>query len=121
MLVDDYDNAIAFYVGKLGFYLVEDTRLSEEKRWVIVSPNKDIGASLLLAKASNVEQRAHIGRQTGGRVFLFLNTDDFEKDYQHLKTQQIKIVREPMDAPYGRVAVFEDRYGNHWDLIQPKD
>lgn len=119
LLVDDYDKAIAFYVGKLGFHLMEDTRLSDEKRWVVVAPNQNGGASLLLGKASNEQQRKCVGNQSGGRVFLFLYTDDFDQDYQRLIDQRIKIIRPPVEAPYGRVVVFEDLYGNHWDLIEP--
>jgi catechol 2,3-dioxygenase-like lactoylglutathione lyase family enzyme len=116
LVVDDYDDAIHFYTNKLGFELVEDTRLSESKRWVIVKP-KGSESGLLLAKAANAEQRSRIGNQTGGRVFLFLQTDDFERDYQNLLDQKIKIVREPVVEAWGRVAVFEDLYGNLWDLI----
>lgn len=118
IVVDDYDEAIQFYTEKLQFTLVEDTRLSESKRWVIVSP-KGSECRLLLAKAVNEEQKSRIGNQTGGRVFLFLHTDDFQRDYQNLLDQQIKIVRKPVDEAWGKVAVFEDLYGNLWDLIEP--
>lgn len=118
LVVDDYDEAIQFYVEKLHFELIEDTQLSETKRWVIVSP---IGStcSLLLAKAANDIQKSRIGNQTGGRVFLFLYTDNFERDYQNLIDQKISIVRPPTVESYGTVAVFEDLYGNLWDLIEP--
>ena len=118
LLVDDYDNAINFYVEKLHFSLVEDTVLSETKRWVIVSP-KGSACSLLLAKASNEKQMSRVGDQTGGRVFLFLHTDNFQRDYQNLLDQGIKIIREPVRESYGLVAVFADLYGNLWDLIEP--
>lgn len=116
LVVSDYDEAIRFYTEKLGFELVEDTILSETKRWVIVRP-RGSESGLLLAKAANDEQRSRIGNQTGGRVFLFLQTDDFERDYQNLIDRQIKIVREPAVETWGKVAVFEDLYGNLWDLI----
>lgn len=118
LVVDDYDQAIKFYTEKLNFRLVEDTRLSETKRWVLVAP---MGGEccLLLAKAANEEQRSRIGNQTGGRVFLFLNTDNFKRDYDHLIAQGITIVREPSVEEYGTVAVFSDLYGNLWDLIEP--
>lgn len=118
LVVEDYDEAIEFYTKKLHFDLIEDTRLSETKRWVIVRP-KGSEASLLLAKAANAEQTTRVGNQSGGRVFLFLHTDDFERDYQNLISHQIKIIRGPIAEPYGRVLVFEDLYGNLWDLIQP--
>ena len=118
LVVDDYDEAIAFYTQKLHFELVEDTPLSETKRWVLVSPPGSDGCNLLLAKAATDEQKSRVGNQTGGRVFLFLYTDDFARDYQNLLNQQIKIVREPSVESYGTVAVFEDLYGNLWDLIQ---
>lgn len=120
LVVADYDEAIAFYTEQLKFTLVEDTVLSEEKRWVLVAPPGASGARLLLAKASNERQRQSIGNQSGGRVFLFLHTDDFDRDFQNLLDHQIKIVRGPFDEAYGKVAVFEDLYGNKWDLIQPK-
>ena len=120
ILVDNYDEAIAFYTKKLNFKLVEDTILSENKRWVVVAPQNS-ECSLLLAKASNEEQQKSIGNQSGGRVFLFLNTDNFERDYQNLISNNIKIVREPIDENYGKVLVFEDLYGNLWDLIEPKE
>jgi len=119
IIVNDYDEAIKFYTEKLHFLLLEDTKLNETKRWVLISPPGSNGCNLLLAKAANDEQRNRVGNQTGGRVFLFLHTDDFKRDYQNLKDQQIKIVREPARESYGTVAVFEDLYGNLWDLIEP--
>lgn len=120
LVVRDYDEAIAFYTQKLGFTLLEDTKLSETKRWVLVKPTGDGHCSLLLAKAANPEQVTRIGNQTGGRVFLFLSTDNFQRDYQNLITENITIIREPSEELYGTVAVFEDLYGNYWDLIQYK-
>lgn len=117
IIVDDYDKAIEFYTQKLHFSLSEDTTMSETKRWVIVTPKGANGCSLLLAKAVNEEQISRIGNQTGGRVFLFLHTDNFERDYQNLLDNQIKIVRKPSIETYGIVAVFEDIFGNLWDLI----
>lgn len=117
LVVADYDEAIRFYTENLGFELVEDTILSETKRWVIVKP-KGSESGLLLAKAANDEQRSRIGNQTGGRVFLFLQTENFEKDFQNLIAREIKIVREPVVETWGKVAVFEDLYGNLWDLIE---
>ena len=119
LLVADYDEAIAFYIKKLGFTLVEDTPLSETKRWVRIAPPGSQECQLLLARAANDEQRKYIGRQTGGRVFLFLHTDDFWRDYERLKAQKVKFARPPKEEPYGTVAVFEDLYGNLWDLIEP--
>jgi catechol 2,3-dioxygenase-like lactoylglutathione lyase family enzyme len=119
LLVNDYDEAIAFYTQKLKFTLVEDTVLSETKRWVVVKPGGASGCSLLLAKAANEEQRSRIGNQTGGRVFLFLHTDDIQRDHNNLVEQNIKILRGPVTEPYGKVLVFEDLYGNLWDLIEP--
>ena len=118
VVVNDYDEAIRFYTEKLHFTLVEDTRLSETKRWVVVAPKGSDGCSLLLAKAANEEQQTRIGNQTGGRVFLFLHTDNFQRDYQNLLDQQIIIVRPPSQESYGTVAVFADLYGNLWDLIE---
>jgi catechol 2,3-dioxygenase-like lactoylglutathione lyase family enzyme len=120
ILVDDYDRAIEFYTKKLRFKLVEDTVLSDTKRWVLVKPEGSEGCSLLLAKAANETQTQRIGDQAGGRVFLFLQTDNFERDYQHLTENNIVIIREPSDEIYGKVAVFEDLYGNLWDLIEYK-
>jgi len=118
VLVDDYDRAIDHYTRQLGFHLTEDTRLSETKRWVLVTPPGS-ACSLLLAKAANEEQSTRIGNQTGGRVFLFLHTDSFDADYERLQKEQVEIVREASLEPHGKVAVFKDLYGNLWDLIQP--
>lgn len=120
LVIKDYDEAINFYIEKLGFKLVEDTALSETKRWVVVAPPGSDGCSLLLAKAATEEQQSRIGNQTGGRVFLFLHTDDLKRDYKSMKEKGITFVREPADEPYGLVAVFSDLYGNLWDMIQPK-
>lgn len=119
LVVRDYDEAIWFYTEKLGFELIEDTILSETKRWVLVSPKGSTGCRLLLAKAANDEQYSRVGNQTGGRVFLFLHTDDFWRDYRRLQQHEVKFIREPAEEAYGTVAVFEDLYGNLWDLIQP--
>lgn len=119
IVVADYDEAIAFYTGVLKFRLVEDTQLSETKRWVVVSPPGSTGCNLLLAKAASEQQTTRVGNQTGGRVFLFLHTDNFERDYSNLIANQVKIVREPSHETYGTVAVFADLYGNLWDLIEP--
>ena len=119
IVVDDYDKAIEFYTKKLHFTLIEDTVLSDIKRWVLVRPKGANECSLLLAKGANAEQKSRIGNQTGGRVFLFLHTDNFKRDYQNLIDNNIKIVREPSFENYGTVAVFEDLYGNLWDLIEP--
>lgn len=121
LLVDDYDEAIEFYTKKLYFNLIEDTPLSETKRWVIIAPQGSKECSLLLAKATSDEQKSRVGNQTGGRVFLFLNTDNLDRDYQNLIDQGIKIIREPSSEVYGKVLVFEDLYGNHWDLIEPNN
>lgn len=122
LVVRDYDEAIAFYCQKLHFKLVEDTYQPEpDKRWVVVAPPGSSGTNLLLARASTAEQEAFIGRQSGGRVFLFLSTDDFWRDYQEMVSAGIIFVREPKEAPYGTVAVFEDLYGNLWDLIEPNE
>ncbi|GGA87909.1 hypothetical protein GCM10011491_14580 [Brucella endophytica] len=118
VVVRDYDEAIAFYVGKLGFELREDTQLSSTKRWVVVGPCGG-SASLLLAKAANEQQFAAVGQQTGGRVFLFLETDDFERDYGRYLSAGVEFREQPRNEPYGRVAVFADLYGNSWDLIEP--
>ena len=118
ILVDDYDIAIDHYTQQLGFTLTEDTRMSDTKRWVLVTP-KGSACSLLLAVATNEEQKLHIGNQTGGRVFLFLHTDNFERDFEHLQLHGIEIVRPYSNEPHGKVAVFKDRYGNLWDLIEP--
>ena len=118
LVVKDYDEAIAFYTQKLHFELIEDTVLSDTKRWVVVA-QKNSQCRLLLAKAANDDQLKSVGNQTGGRVFLFMNTDNFDGEYQNLVDNQIKIVREPSNETYGRVLVFEDLYGNLWDLIEP--
>ena len=121
LVVKDYDEAIAFYTQKLHFTLLEDTYQPEQdKRWVVVSPPGSQGTTLLLARASKPEQQPFIGNQAGGRVFLFLNTDDFWRDYRDMLAQDIHFVREPKQADYGLVAVFEDLYGNLWDLLQLK-
>ena len=119
LVVKEYDEAIAFYTEKLDFRLLEDTDLGNGKRWVMVAPPGAKETCLLLARAANEEQAKSIGNQTGGRVFLFLFTDDFERDYQKLREREVHFVRPPQDFPYGRVAVFEDLYGNLWDLIEP--
>ena len=120
LVVDDYDDALAFFIGKLGFTLVEDSVVPEQsKRWVVVSPPGASESRLLLAKASNEEQKSRIGSQTGGRVFLFLYTDDFWRDYERYKSSGVVFVREPKREPYGMVAVFQDLYGNLWDLLEP--
>lgn len=119
LVVRDYDEAIAFYTQKLHFTLIEDTYQPEQdKRWVVISPPGSNGTTLLLARASRPEQTPFIGNQTGGRVFLFLNTDDFWRDYNDMKSQGVKFIREPKTESYGVVAVFEDLYGNLWDLVQ---
>lgn len=118
LLVNDYDEAIRFYTEILHFTLVEDKVMSATKRWVIVSPTGSTGTSILLAKASNEEQHNRVGNQTGGRVFLFLYTDDIERDYKNLLDKNVKIVEELTSKPHGKVAVFADLYGNLWDLIE---
>ncbi|HEX7173847.1 MAG TPA: VOC family protein, partial [Pyrinomonadaceae bacterium] len=120
LVVDDYDEAIKFYTEKLNFTLLEDTAQSETKRWVLVAPKGAEECSLLLAKGVGDEQRSRIGNQTGGRVFLFLKTDDFWRDYKNMLSQDIVFVREPKNEDYGTVAVFKDLYGNLWDLIEFK-
>ena len=119
VLVNDYDEAIKFYTEKLHFTLIENTFITETKRWVLVEPTGSDGCSLLLAKAATEEQQRMVGNQTGGRVFLFLYTDNFQRDYQNLIDQKITIVREPSVEYYGRLTVFKDLYGNLWDLIEP--
>jgi catechol 2,3-dioxygenase-like lactoylglutathione lyase family enzyme len=120
LVVRDYDEAIAFYVNRLGFSLLEDSFQPEQnKRWVLIAPPGSNGTQILLAKASNEEQESRIGNQTGGRVFLFLQTDDFWHDYQRMTAAGIEFIRDPQTAPYGTVAVFKDLYGNLWDLLQP--
>ncbi len=121
LVVRDYDEALEFFVGKLGFGLIEDTQIPEQsKRWVVVSPPGASESRLLLARASSPEQQSRIGTQTGGRVFLFLYTDDFWRDYESFKARGVNFVRAPREEPYGLVAVFKDLYGNMWDLLQPK-
>ncbi len=119
-LVRDYDEAIRWFTGVLRFRLVGDTPLGEGKRWVLVEPPGSGGARLLLARAADEEQAAFVGRQGGGRVFLFLNTDDFGRDYEDMRAKGVSFREEPRREPYGTVAVFEDLYGNCWDLIEPK-
>jgi len=121
LVVREYDGALNFYVGTLGFTLVEDTYiLAQDKRWVVVAPPGASESRLLLARASGEEQASRIGNQTGGRVFLFLYTDDFWRDFHAYKAKGIVFVREPKEESYGTVAVFQDLYGNLWDLLQPK-
>jgi catechol 2,3-dioxygenase-like lactoylglutathione lyase family enzyme len=120
LVVNDYDEAIEFYTKKLGFELLEDTKLSDTKRWVRVIPKGSTGCGLLLAKAANDEQKSSVGNQTGGRVFLFLHTDDFWRDYKNMQSAGIEFIREPVAEGYGTVAVFKDLYGNLWDFIEPK-
>jgi lactoylglutathione lyase len=120
LVVRDYDEAIAFYKTKLGFHLIEDTDLGNGKRWVRVRPPGSTGTDLLLARAVNPEQASRIGKQTGGRVFLFLHTDDFWRDYQGMTVRGVNFCRPPSEESYGTVAVFEDLYGNKWDLLQLK-
>lgn len=120
IVVGDYDEAIAWYTQKLGFTLVEDTPMTPGKRWVVVKPAGDAGTALLLAKAANESQKEAIGRQTGGRVFLFLHTDDFRRDHAIYKKRGVIFVEGPREESYGTVAVFTDLYGNRWDLIEPK-
>lgn len=117
-LVRDYDEAIAWFTTVLRFELVEDTRMSADKRWVVIAPARGAATTLLLAKAATDEQRQRIGDQTGGRVFLFLDTDDFDGEYRHLQAHGVAFQGEPRDEPYGRVVVFTDLYGNKWDLVQ---
>jgi catechol 2,3-dioxygenase-like lactoylglutathione lyase family enzyme len=119
LVVDDYDEAIRFYTQQLNFTLVEDTTLSDSKRWVLVAPPGTDGCQILLAEAATDEQRSRIGNQTGGRVFLFLSTDDFWRDYEAMREKGITFIREPAKEAYGTVAVFRDLHGNLWDLIEP--
>ena len=122
LVVADYDEAISFYTQKLHFVLIEDSLLSETKRWVVIAPpGEDNSCRLLLAKAVGDEQKSRIGNQTGGRVFLFLYTDDFDRDYQEMLLQGIEFVREPVQETWGKVTVFKDLYGNLWDFIEPKE
>ena len=121
LVVREYDEAIDFYVNTLDFDLVEDTRLSPDKRWVLVAPPGARECCLLLAKAANARQARSIGNQAGGRVFLFLYTDNFDKDYRKFVDRQVHFVRPPQEFEYGKVAVFEDLYGNMWDLLEPSE
>lgn len=121
LVVPEYEEALAFYVGTLGFTLVEDSFVPEQnKRWVVVAPPGSTGTRLLLARAANPEQSTRVGNQTGGRVFLFLYTDDFARDYRSFRDKGVVFVREPSQQPYGTVAVFRDPWGNLWDLFQPR-
>jgi catechol 2,3-dioxygenase-like lactoylglutathione lyase family enzyme len=122
LVVKDYDEAIEFYTKKLSFTVIEDTYQPEQdKRWVVIAPPGSVGTTLLLARASKSEQESFIGNQAGGRVFLFLNTDDFWRDYNDMVIRGIEFVREPKEQPYGMVAVFKDLYGNLWDLLELKE
>ena len=121
VVVNDYDEAIEFYTQKLGFELLEDIYIAEQdKRWVLVAPPNSAGAAVLLAQASGSTQQAYVGNQTGGRVFLFLSSDDFWRDYRQMLANGVVFKREPIEQPYGTVAVFEDLYGNLWDLVEHK-
>jgi catechol 2,3-dioxygenase-like lactoylglutathione lyase family enzyme len=121
LVVRDYDEAIKFYTEKLSFQLIEDTRMNEEKRWVVIAPPGSGECRLLLAKAANEAQLASVGNQTGGRVFLFLYTDDFWRDYRVMEAKGVRFTGSPREEAYGTVVVFEDLYGNLWDFIQPGD
>jgi catechol 2,3-dioxygenase-like lactoylglutathione lyase family enzyme len=120
-LVRDYDEAIDYFTRVLGFELTEDTGLTDEKRWVTVTPRGSGGTNLLLARAANPEQAARIGDQAGGRVFLFLHTDHFQRDHEAMRSRGVKFLEAPREEAYGTVAVFQDLYGNKWDLLQPKE
>ena len=120
LVVNDYDEAIDFYTRKLSFTLLEDTRMSDTKRWVVIAPPGSTGCTLLLAKAGNDAQKAAVGNQTGGRVFLFLHTDNFDRDYNQMQEAGIEFIESPRQEAYGKVVVFVDLYGNLWDLIEPK-
>lgn len=119
IVIDEYDKAIKYYTEVLGFELLEDTERSPTKRWVIIQPKGGSGCKILLAKAKNEEQKSRIGNQTGGRVFIFINTDDIDRDYQNLIHHKVEIIRGPLTEDFGKVIVFKDLYGNKWDLIQP--
>ncbi len=121
LVVKDYDEAIQFYTKKLDFELLEDTKINELRRWVVIAPSGAKECCLLLAKAANEKQIASVGNQTGGRVFLFLFTDDFWRDYNKMVEKEISFIRPPKKEPYGMVAVFEDLYGNMWDLLEPNE
>lgn len=118
VLINDYDEAVDFYTKVLGFHLIEDTALCVEKRWVVVAPERNAGTCLLLAKARTEEQSDRIGDQAGGRVFMFLHTDDFWGDYSEMRTRGVQFIETPRQEPYGTVAVFIDLYGNRWDLLE---
>jgi uncharacterized glyoxalase superfamily protein PhnB len=120
LVVNDYDEAIDFYTRKLSFTLLEDTRMSDTKRWVVIAPPGSTGCTLLLAKAANDAQKAAVGNQTGGRVFLFLHTDNFDRDYNQMQKAGIEFIESPRQEAYGKVVVFADLYGNRWDLIEPQ-
>ena len=120
LVVNDYDEAIDFYTRKLSFTLLEDTRMSDTKRWVVIAPPGSTGCTLLLAKAANDAQKAAVGNQTGGRVFLFLHTNNFDRDYNQMQEAGIEFIESPRQEAYGKVVVFADLYGNRWDLIEPK-
>jgi len=121
LVVRDYDEALTYFTGTLNFKVIEDTRLSEDKRWVLIAPPGSKETSLLLARAATPEQLTRIGNQTGGRVFLFLHTDDFWRDYREMTARGVKFTQPPSEETYGTVAVFEDLYGNQWDLLELKD
>ena len=121
VVVRDYDEAIAYYTTVLGFELLEDTPMGGGKRWVVVGPGNSTGTALVLARAANPEQESRIGNQTGGRVFLFLHTDDFWRDHARMKERGVHFIEEPRREPYGTVVVFEDLYGNRWDMVQPNN
>jgi len=121
LLVRNYDEALAFFTQALAFRVIEDTPLGDNKRWLVVAPPNSGGTSLLLAEAATAEQTRSIGNQAGGRVFLFLHTDDFWRDYRQMLAHNVKFLESPRHEPYGTVAVFEDLYGNKWDLLQPND
>ena len=120
LVIRDYDEAIDYYTRVMGFELLEDSPREPGKRWVLVAPRGNRGSSLLLARAANTEQQSRIGNQTGGRVFLFLHTDDFRRDHETLRANGVHFIESPRYESYGTVAVFEDLYGNRWDLIEPK-
>ncbi len=120
LLIRDYDEAIAFYRDKLDFHLIEDTQIDQGKRWVLMAPENSNGTSLLLAKASTPDQQKFIGNQTGGRVFFFLHTDHFRRDYEKMIRQGVVFLEDPREESYGTVAVFKDLYGNKWDLLELK-
>ena len=120
VVVDDYDSAIDYYTTALGFTLIEDTKMSDVKRWVVVAPDENQGASLLLAQAASPEQKAAVGNQTGGRVMFFLYTDNFDRDYAHMAKHNVAFTEEPRHEEFGKVVVFADKYGNKWDFIERK-